>query len=232
MEALSAGLPLERVILRSGSKGEIIGSIISAAKSQNIRLDRLPPETFDRKFKHKSSAGVVAFISEIQTCDLQDLLAQAESKLESPFFVILDGIEDPHNLGAIARSVEAAGCQGLIISKHRSAPLSPSAIKASAGALLHLPVAKVTNLVESINFLRKEGVWVYGADMAGEDYLEVQFNPAIALVIGAEGRGLSRLVKNSCAKLVSIPLKGRIGSLNASVSAGILLFHIASKRRQ
>lgn len=230
LEALNSEIPVDRLTIRLGAKGDIIGAIISAAKSRSLRIDRLTPEIFDRKFNPKTTGGVVAFTAEVQTVELNDLLSRAESLLESPFLVILDGIEDPHNLGAIARSAEGAGCQGMIIPQRRSAPLSPAALKSSAGALMHLPIARVNNISEAINFLRREGVWIFGADMKGEDYREVEYPPEAALIIGAEGQGLSRLVKSACDKLISVPLRGKVDSLNASVTAGILLFHIADNK--
>ena len=229
-EALSAEKPVEKLIIRIGTKGEIIGKIIAAAKTADIRIDMFPPETFDRKFDPKASGGVVLFTEEVASVTIDDVLSHAEDIHESPFIVVLDGIEDPHNLGAIARSAEGAGCHGLVTSTRRSAPLSSAAVKVSSGALMHLPVAKVTNITETLKYLKKQGVWIFGADMKGEDYREVDYPHEIALVIGAEGRGLSKLTRGVCDKLISIPLKGKVESLNASVSAGILLFHVAGKR--
>jgi 23S rRNA (guanosine2251-2'-O)-methyltransferase len=170
---------------------------------------------------------VVALFSAVETVELEELLNNAEKQNRPPFLVILDGIEDPQNLGAIARSAEGAGCLGMVLPRRRSAPLNSAAVKTSAGALLHLPVAKVVNIATAIDILKKAEVWIYGADMTGEDYCSVKYPSALALIIGAEGKGISHLVKSKCDKLISIPLKGKVQSLNASVAAGILLFHIA-----
>ena len=230
VEALNSEAAVERVILRIGSGGKIIGTIISTAKARGVRIDRLPADVFDRKFDYKASGGVAAMVSIIKAVELEDILNRAKKLGQPPFLILLDGIEDPQNMGAVARSAEGAGCDGMVISRRRSAPLNAAAVKASAGALLNLPVAKVTNVTAAVDTLKKEGVWIYGADMDGEDYRKVDYPESLALVIGAEGRGISRLVKSKCDRLISIPMKGKVESLNASVSAGILLFHIASMR--
>lgn len=228
LETIKSGSSIDRVILRQGTGGPIIGEIITAAKEKGIRIDRLPPEVFDKKFAMKAGGGAAVYISEVKTIEFEELLEISLNSEETPLLVILDGIEDPHNIGAIARSVEGAGGSGIIIPQRRIAPLSMTAVKASAGALLHIPVCRTTNLNVAIKDLKSAGFWIYGADMSGKNYLDVEFNEPAALVIGAEGRGVSRLVKKHCDELVSIPLKGKIESLNASVSAGILLFHLAS----
>ena len=230
VEALNSDAAVERVILRIGAGGKIIGTIISAAKTRGVRIDRLPADVFDRKFDYKASGGVIAMVSAVKAVELEDILNRAKKLGQPPFLILLDGIEDPQNMGAIARSAEGAGCQGMVISRRRSAPLNAAAVKASAGALLNLPAARVTNIAAAVDTLKKKGVWIYGADMNREDYRKVDYPQSLALVIGAEGRGISRLVKSKCDRLISIPMKGKVESLNASVSAGILLFHIASFR--
>ena len=210
-----------------GTGGKIISDIISAAKSRSLRIDRLQPDVFDKKFP-RQAGGIAAVISAVQTYRIEDLLEIAGRKDKPPFLIILDGVEDPHNVGAIARSAEAAGCTGLIIPHRKSAPLSHAVMKASAGALLHLPVAKVQNITNTVKDLKNQGYWIYGADMHGEDYRRINFNVPVALIIGSEGQGISRLVKKHCDQLISIPMKGKVDSLNASVSAGILIFQIIS----
>jgi 23S rRNA (guanosine2251-2'-O)-methyltransferase len=226
-EALNSDTPLEKIILRFPAGGRIIGEIIDSAKKRGIRIDRLPANVFDKKYDAKVSGGVVVFLSAVKTLDLDELLKRIEDRKETPFLVILDGIEDPHNLGAIARSAEGAGCNGLIVSKHCSAPLNAVAVKTSAGTLLHLPVVKTVNLTSAIGVLKKAGIWIYGADISGKDFRTIQYSSPFALIIGAEDKGISRLVKSKCDDLISIPMKGKTSSLNASVSAGILLFHIS-----
>lgn len=230
LETIKSGSPVDRLILRQSAGGTIIGDIITAAKEKGLRIDRLPPEVFDKKFPLKASGGVAVYISEVRTIGFQELLEISLNSAAAPLLVMLDGIEDPHNIGAIARSVEGAGGTGIIIPQRKSAPLSMTAVKSSAGALLHLPVCRITNLNVAVKDLKSAGFWIYGADMSGKNYLDVEFNEPVVLVIGAEGKGVSRLVKQHCDELVSIPLKGKIESLNASVSAGILLFHLASLR--
>ena len=158
------------------------------------------------------------------TVDKEAMLALAKARGEAPFLVILDGVTDPHNLGAIIRSAECAGAHGVIIPERRAVGLTPAAVKASAGAVEYLPVAREVNLTRTIERLKKEGIWIYGTAMNGEDYRKVDFSGPKALVIGSEGEGMSRLVGESCDKVVTLPMKGKIESLNASVAAGILLY--------
>ena len=230
MEAFNSGVTVEKIIIRAGASGRIIKDIYQTAKLKGIRVDRLPPQIFDRKYEFKASGGVAAVISLVRSVELEELLQSIRKTTDHPFLIILDGIEDPHNLGAIARSAEAAGCNGIIIPRRRSAPLNEVAIKASAGTLLNIPVVKVANLASVVDRLKKEGLWIYGADMSGEDYRKLEYAESLALIVGSEGRGISKLVRSKCDQLVSIPMKGKVNSLNASVSAGILLFHVTSSR--
>ena len=230
LEAFSSNITVERVVVRIGASGRVIKDIYNAAKSKSVRIDRLPPQIFDRKFDFKASGGVAAVISLVRSVELEELLQSIRKTTDHPFLIILDGIEDPHNLGAIARSAEAAGCNGIIIPRRRSAPLNEVAIKASAGTLLNIPVAKAANLASVVDRLKKEGLWIYGADMSGEDYRKLEYAESLALIVGSEGYGISKLVRSKCDQLVSIPMKGKVNSLNASVSAGILLFHVTSSR--
>ena len=174
--------------------------------------------------------GVAAFVAVHEYSSVDDILAFAEEKGEAPFIVICDEIEDPHNLGAIIRTAECAGVHGIIIPKRRSAALNFTVGKTSAGALEYMRVARVSNLVSTIEDLKQRGVWVYGADMNGESYKKIDFSGATALVIGNEGKGLGKLVREKCDVIVSLPMKGNINSLNASVAAGILMYEISSKR--
>ena len=174
--------------------------------------------------------GVAAVCAAADYAEVENILSLAQERGEPPFLVILDGIEDPHNLGAIVRSAECAGAHGVIIKKRHGAGLTFTAYKAAAGALEYIPVARVTNIADTIEDLKKKNIWVYGADMDGVDYRECDFSGAAALVIGSEGKGISRLVREKCDQIVSLPLKGKINSLNASVAAGILMYKIAEKR--
>ncbi|NMD37528.1 MAG: 23S rRNA (guanosine(2251)-2'-O)-methyltransferase RlmB [Christensenellaceae bacterium] len=227
-EALKSGRDIEKILVQ---KGEISGSareIIAKAREQKIIVQEVEKIRLDNVAPNHQ--GLVAFVSAYEYHDIDDILELAKTRGEEPFIIMLDGITDPHNLGAIIRSAECAGAHGIIIPSRRSAGLTATAVKASSGAVEHIHVAKVTNLVSTIQSLKKEGLWVYAADMEGEDYREVDFSGPVVLVIGAEGEGISKLVLENCDKKVSIPLKGQIQSLNASVAAGILMFEVMKGR--
>ena len=168
--------------------------------------------------------GIVAYMAGVEYCDIEDILNEAREKGEAPFVIVLDGIEDPHNLGSILRSADLSGAHGVIIGKRRSASVTASAVKASAGAAEHVRIARVVNIASAVDLLKKEGIWVVGADMSGEPVFSKDITGALALVIGSEGEGISHLVKEKCDFLVSIPMQGHIDSLNAGVAAGILMF--------
>ena len=187
-------------------------------------------ERLDELSSDKKHQGVVAYVSAYEYATVDDILANAEKKNEPPFIIILDDIEDPHNLGAIIRTANAAGAHGVIIPKNNAAGLTTSAVKASAGAVSYTPVARVTNISRTMEELKDKGIWFVGADMKGEDYRKLDLKGPIGLVIGNEGKGLSPLVKKNCDFLASLPMKGEIDSLNASVAAGILAYEIVKYR--
>ena len=227
-EALRAGRDIEKLLV---ARGELIGSareIVAMAKDSKIIVQEVARERLDAMAPNHQ--GLIAVASAYSYKTVDDMLALAKERGEAPLLVILDGVTDPHNLGAIIRSAECAGAHGVIIPERRAVGLTPSAVKASAGAVEYMPVAKETNLTRVIERLKKEGVWIYGAAMNGEDYRKVNFSGAAAIVIGSEGEGMSRLVAESCDKIVSLPMKGHIDSLNASVAAGILLYAVAGAR--
>lgn len=229
-EALSSGRPLIKVMI---AKGGVTGSaveIAAKAKKAGVPVQEVDRKKLDYMTSGAVHQGIAALCAVRDYSSVEDILKLAESRGEAPFIIILDEIEDPHNLGAIIRSAECAGAHGVIIKKRRSAGLTYTAYKASAGALEYLPVARVTNIADTIDQLKERNIWVYGADMNGEDYLRTDFGGAVALVIGNEGKGISRLVREKCDVIVSLPLKGRINSLNASVAAGILMYKVAEKR--
>lgn len=229
-EALSSGRPLIKVMI---AKGGVTGSaveIAAKAKKAGVPVQEVDRKKLDYMTSGAAHQGIAALCAVKDYSSVEDILKLAESRGEAPFIIILDEIEDPHNLGAIIRSAECAGAHGVIIKKRRSAGLTYTAYKASAGALEYLPVARVTNIADTIDQLKERNIWVYGADMNGEDYLRTDFGGAVALVIGNEGKGISRLVREKCDVIVSLPLKGRINSLNASVAAGILMYKVAEKR--
>ena len=227
-EALRAGRDIEKLLV---ARGELIGSareIVAMAKDAKIVVQEVDRVRLDQMAPNHQ--GLIAVASAYSYKTVDDMLALAKERGEAPLLVILDGVTDPHNLGAIIRSAECAGAHGVIIPERRAVGLTPAAVKASAGAVEYLPVAKEVNLTRTIERLKKEGVWVYGTAMNGEDYRKVNFAGGAAIVIGSEGEGISRLVAESCDKVVSLPMKGHIDSLNASVAAGILLYAVAGAR--
>ena len=227
-EALRAGRDIEKLLV---ARGELIGSareIVAMAREARIVVQEVDRARLDQMAPNHQ--GLIAVASAYAYKTVDDMLALARERGEAPLLVILDGVTDPHNLGAIIRSAECAGAHGVIIPERRAVGLTPAAVKASAGAVEYLPVARETNLTRVIERLKKEGVWIYGAAMNGEDYRKVDFAGPAAIVIGSEGEGISRLVSEGCDKLVSLPMKGHIDSLNASVAAGVLLYAMAAAR--
>ena len=227
-EALKSGRDIEKLMVQRGELSGSAREIVQMAKDQHVvvqevdraRLDAIAP----------NHQGMLAFASAYQYHTVDEMLALAKERGEAPLLVILDGVTDPHNLGAVIRSAECAGAHGVIVQERRAVGLTPAAVKASAGAIEHMMVARVTNLTRTIEELQKQSVWVFAADMDGEDYRKADLSGALALVVGAEGEGVGRLVLEKCDKTISIPLKGQIDSLNASVAAGILLFAAAGAR--
>ncbi len=229
-ELLRSGRQVENLYIQKGElKGSIV-RIIALAKEKRIPIKEVPAQKLDSLCGKQSHQGVAAQVPAAAYARMEDIFALAEEKNEPLFVVICDEIEDPHNLGAIIRSAECAGAHGVIIPLRRSAGLTPVVYKTSAGACEHLPVVRVNNLVATMDMLKEKGVWVYGADMDGQDYTKTNLSGAVALVIGAEGKGLGRLVKEHCDAILSLPIKGRIDSLNASVAAGILMYEVVRNR--
>ena len=220
-EALKAGRDMEKLLVAKGELGSA-GEIVAMAREQKVIVQEVDRAHLDAMAP--GHQGLIAVVSAYAYKTVDDMLALAKERGEAPFLVILDGVTDPHNLGAIIRSAECAGAHGVIIPERRAVGLTPAAVKASAGAVEYLPVAREVNLTRTIERLKKEGVWIYGTAMDGEDYRKVDYSGAKALVIGSEGEGMSRLVGESCDKVVTLPMKGKIESLNASVAAGILLY--------
>ena len=228
-EALKSGRDLEKLLVQ---KGELSGSareIVAMAKENRIMVQIVDKTRLDEISQHHQ--GLIAVASAYQYATMEELYETAKEKKEAPFFILLDGITDPHNLGAIIRTAECAGAHGVIVPQHRSVGLTPAAVKASAGAVEHVKVARVTNLNRTIEDLQKNGVWVYGLSMDGEDYEKIAFDGGVALVIGAEGDGISRLTSDKCDQIISLPMCGQIDSLNASVAAGIMMYRVLSCRR-
>jgi 23S rRNA (guanosine2251-2'-O)-methyltransferase len=232
VEALRAGRPMDRILLAAGAGRSALGELLELARRRGVEVQTVPRSLLDAEARSGAHQGVLAIVAPIRPIELTELLAVPLTGREPPFFLALDGVEDPHNLGALARSAEAAGCHGLIVPRHRSAPLSAVAVKSSAGALEHLPVAEVPNLARAVEQLRDSGVWCIGLDGAAESSLfalELADEP-VCIVVGGEGSGLHRLVRDSCDALVHIPMSGQIDSLNASVAGALALFEVRRRR--
>lgn len=230
MEAIRSGRSIESILVAKGERNGSVVAIIAKAKQKNIPVKDVDSKKLDFLAKGVNHQGIVAQCAVKEYSTLEDIFALAEERKESPFIIVLDKIEDPHNLGAIIRTAECAGAHGVIIPERRSAGLSYTVEKTSAGALEYMPVVRVKNISAVLQKLKDKGIWVYGADMDGEHYKKVNFDGAVALVIGNEGKGISPLVAKDCDVIVSLPMKGKINSLNASVAAGILMYEIADKR--
>ena len=229
-EALASGRPIIKVIVAKGGLSGPAVEIAAKAKKAGVPVQEVDRKKLDYMTSGAAHQGVAALCAVKEYSSVEDILALAKERGEPPFVILLDEIEDPHNLGAIIRSAECAGAHGVVILKRRAAGLTYTAYKASAGAMEYMPVARVNNLSDTIEELKKQGLWVYGADMNGENYLSVDFSGGVALVVGSEGKGISRLVREKCDTIVSLPLKGKINSLNASVAAGILMYKITENR--
>lgn len=230
MEALNAGATINKLWVGKGEQKGSIQEILHLAKEQRIQVQMVDRIKLDKMFPGENHQGVAASIATADYVDWQDILAQAEAKGEDPLLVILDELEDPHNLGAILRSVDAVGAHGVIIPKRRAVPLTDGVAKASAGAIEHVPVARVSNIAQTIEELKKRGVWVAGASMEGRSMYQQDLKGPLAIVIGSEGKGIGRLVGEKCDFMVSIPMRGKINSLNASVAAGLLLYEVYRQR--
>ena len=228
-EALKAGRDIEKLLVQ---RGELTGSareIVQLAREAHIPVQEVEKIRLDELARNHQ--GLVAFASAYQYSTLEAMLQEAEEKGEDPFLILLDGVTDPHNLGAIIRSAECAGAHGVIVPERRSVGLTPAAVKASAGAVEHMKVARVVNLNRTIEELKARNVWTYALTMDGADYEQVNFKGGVALVVGSEGEGISRLVLENCDQKVSLPMAGHIDSLNASVAAGIMMYRVMSSRK-
>ena len=231
MEAIKSGRPVDKVLISAGEHSGSISVIIKKCKELRIPVKEVSPVKLDEVSAHGVHQGVVAFVAAKQYCSVDEILARAQDKNESPFVIICDEINDPHNLGAIIRTAEAVGAHGVIIPNRRSASLSMTVAKSSAGALEHMLVARVNNIAATIDLLKKNGLWIYAADMDGENWCSNDLTGAIGLVIGSEGNGVGRLIKEKCDVILSMPMCGSINSLNASVAGGILMYEILRQRK-
>ncbi len=230
LEAFRAGRAIDRLLIQDGCQDGPIQSIKREARRAGTIIDFVPKERLDQISEDGKHQGVIAYAAAYQYAEVSDILKTAREKGEPPFLILLDGIEDPQNLGAIIRSANLAGAHGVIIPKRRAVGLTPAVARASAGALNYTPVARVTNLTQTIEELKKEGIWFACAATDAEPFYRADLTGPIGLVVGSEGNGVSRLVRQKCDRGISIPMKGDIDSLNASVAAGILAFEILRQR--
>ncbi len=232
LEAFRSGKTIDRLFVLKGCQDGPVRTIIREAKKHDTILDYVEKERLDQLSETKKHQGVIAFAAAYEYAQVEDMLKAAKDRQEDPFLILLDNIEDPHNLGAIIRTANLAGAHGVIIPKRRAAGLTATVAKASAGALNYTPVAKVTNISQTIKELKERGIWFVCADMDGETMYRLDLKGPIGLVVGSEGEGVSRLVKESCDFTASIPVAGEIDSLNASVATGVLAYEIVRQRIQ
>lgn len=228
-EALRAGRPINKILLTRGELAPPLLELSRTAREKGVPVQQTDRAQLDKLSGGHPHQGVIAFVAPREYLDMDELLSLAGS---NPFLIMLDEINDPHNLGAILRTADAAGAHGVIIPKRRSASLTPAVARASAGAVEYVPVARVTNMARTIEELKEQGIWVVGAHMTGELYWEARLDGPLALVIGGEDKGLGRLVREKCDLLVRLPMYGRVGSLNASVAAALLSYEVLRQRRR
>ncbi|GKU27767.1 23S rRNA (guanosine(2251)-2'-O)-methyltransferase RlmB [Clostridium folliculivorans] len=231
IEALKSDTTIEQILIANGNMEGSINKVIAMAKDKKVVIKEVDRKKLDSISETGAHQGVIAIVTPFKYSEVEDILKYAEEKGEKPFIVILDELEDPHNLGSIVRTAELSGVHGIIIPKRRNVGITPTVYKSAAGAIEHMKIAKVTNINAVIDELKEAGVWVYGAEIDGDSYsYETDFSGACALIIGSEGRGMSKLTKDKCDKLVKIPMVGKINSLNASVAGGIMMYEILKSR--
>lgn len=229
LEALKSEREIEKILVTKDGEGSV-KKIIAMARDKKLAVMQVEKSVLDRIADGGSHQGVVAYVSAHAYLELDELIQKALGEKEDAFLVILDGVEDPHNFGAIIRTADGAGAQGIIIPKRRAVGITETVVKASAGAVEYVPVAKVSNIVQTIERLKKEGFWIGACDMDGELYHKANLKGKFALVIGGEGQGVSRLVRENCDFVLSIPMSGKINSLNASNAAAILMYEVKRQR--
>lgn len=229
-EALKSGRVIDSVMVGAVESSGSIKNILAELKYRNITIKQVNRKTLDSLSNGISHQGIIAVAGAKESSSISEILEFASNKGEQPFIIVADGIEDPHNLGAIIRTAECAGVHGIIIPKRRAVGLTGAVDKSSAGAIEHILIAKVNNISSAIEELKKEGLWIYGADMLGKMWDSEDLTGPVAVVIGSEGKGISKKVKEKCDFILSLPLKGKVNSLNASVAAGILMYEVCRQR--
>ncbi|MEC0229873.1 23S rRNA (guanosine(2251)-2'-O)-methyltransferase RlmB [Paenibacillus alba] len=233
LEAIRAGRTINKIWIAENAQKQFAGPIVAEAKNLGILVQFTDKRKLDQMAEGLQHQGVVAQVAAYAYVEVEDILAKAKELGQEPFILILDEIEDPHNLGSILRTADCTGVHGVIIPKRRSVGLTATVSKTSAGAVEYVPVARVTNIAQTIEKLKEQGVWVAGTDVtAAQDVYRANFNMPIALVIGNEGKGVGRLIKEKCDFLVKLPMAGHVNSLNASVAAGVLMYEVVRQRKQ
>lgn len=230
LEALRSGQEINKILIAKGSRQGSIREIYALAKEQGLVVQEVERNVLDALSDNANHQGILAQVAEIAYLELDELLSRPRDPNWAPFLILLDGIQDPHNLGSIIRSGEAMGIDGVIIPKRRAVPVTSTVMKSSAGAANYVPICRVGNLAATIDILKKAGYWIVGADMEGDTCFTQDLTGPLALVIGGEGHGLSRLVKDKCDFLSSVPMRGQINSLNASVAAALLMLEVVRQR--
>lgn len=231
IEALRSGHSINKLWISETAQRGQMNQIVQLAKENGVQFLFVPKKKLELIANTQNHQGVVAQVAAYQYAEIEDLFLTAQEREEEPFFVILDEIEDPHNLGSIIRTADAAGAHGIIIPKRRAAGLTATVAKASTGAIEYVPIVRVTNIARTMDDLKKRGLWFAGTDAKGDqDFRQASYDLPIGLVIGSEGKGLSRLVKEKCDFLLSVPMKGKVSSLNASVAASLLMYEVLRKR--
>lgn len=227
VEYLKSGEPIKKILLEGCAESH--GDLLPLLKAGDIPFQFVDKAMLNRLCDGRHQ-GVVAYVEEFTYAEVDDILKTAETRGEAPFLLALDSLEDPHNLGALIRSAEAVGVHGVIIPARRSAQVTPTVVKVSAGATAHMAIARVPNLVQTLKYLQKKDCWIWGADMKGLDVRKADLSGALVWVLGGEGKGLSRLVRETCDEIISLPMRGKTGSLNVSVAGGILLYETFLRR--
>ncbi len=231
IEALRSGAAIEKIVILFGVRGSAIEKIRNLARQSGVQCVEVNKQKFRELVSDATTQGVVAIVGSKEYVSLDSILSLAKERNEPPFLLVLDEIQDPQNLGAIIRTAECAGAHGVIIPKHRAATVNQTVSKTSAGASAYMPIAKVTNIAVTLDELKQQGIWVVGTDVEGDKmYYDLDYKEAVALVIGGEGEGMRQLVKEKCDFLVKIPMFGKIGSLNASVAAGLVMYEVVRAR--
>ncbi|MDP4164900.1 MAG: 23S rRNA (guanosine(2251)-2'-O)-methyltransferase RlmB [Bacillota bacterium] len=230
IEALKSNRDINKILIAEGSQRGQMQQVTQLAKERNVIVQFVPKKKIDQ-ISDQNHQGVLAYIAAYQYAELEDLFAAAEKKNEPPFFMLLDEIEDPHNLGSVMRTADAVGAHGIIIPKRRAVGLTTTVAKASTGAIEYIPVVRVTNMAQTIDELKERGVWIAGTDAKGkEDYRQFDGTLPLGLVIGSEGKGMGRLIRDKCDFLIHLPMVGKVTSLNASVAAALLMYEVYRKR--